>query len=138
MVALKETVFGITPEGGITVKPVPVLPSGPVPEAKVLNVPLPATVTLPDPPQATDSEDGVTVKAGGVGVTVSPLAPCTAINDDVSIARPVASVTIKATFPQPLICAVNLPPLVPTMPGVTEATSGSGDTTLYGGMPPKM
>ena len=138
VVALKVTVFGIAPVEGITVKPVPVAPLGPAPEGKVLNVPLPATETLPDPPQAIDTVSGVTVNEAGVGVTVSPLAPRTAFNADVSIVRPVASVTINATFPHPLTCAVNLPPLVPTAPGVTDATAGSGDTPVYGGVPPKM
>ena len=135
VVALKVTVFGMTPAEGLTVKPVPGEIS-PGPNAKVLNVPLPVTETLPELPHAIVSVVGATVNEAVV--TASPCGPFTAVNEAVSTVRPLASVTINETVPHPVTCAVNLPPLVLTVLGLTVATLASGDLALYGGVPPKM
>ena len=111
------------PAEGVTVRPRLL-------KTSVEKLPLPLTVTVLDAPQAIVSEVGVTVNVSvGVGVTASPLAPCNASKEDVSMFRPLASVTINATFPQPVTVAVNLPPLVPTLLGDTVATPSKGEVT---------
>ena len=122
VLALKVTVFGMAPAEGLTIKPLP-------PPELALNVPLPVTETLPEEPHAIVSVVGETVNEG-VGVTESPFGPCTAVSVVVSTVRPVASETINATVPQPVIVAVNLPPRVLTMFGDTVATLVMGDATL--------
>ena len=134
LAALKVTVLGIEPAEGLIVKPTPPPPKM---GTFVVNVPLPATETLPDAPQAIASVVGVTVKVGVV-VTASPLSPCNVSTIAVSIVRPVESRTMKATLPQPLSAAVKKPPLVLTVVGVAVASAGNGEAIVYGGVPPKM
>ena len=90
----------------------------------------PAMTTLADVLQDSVRVVGATVSVAVVMPAASPFAPCTDVSRGVSIVRPVESVTINATVPQPLSWAVNLPPLVATLPGLTDATVASGDTTL--------
>ena len=82
---------------------------------------------LPEVPQATVSADAATVNE--TTATASPGAPFAETNEAVSRVRPLASVTINDTVPQPVTVAVNLPPLMVTVFGATVATPSSGDTT---------
>ena len=116
---------GMDPDSGATVNA-----GGLAADCTTVTVKLPEPVRLivPDCPQPSVSAVGEAVKV--VVATASPLSPCTPSSSEVSTVRPVESVTMNRTEPQPVNCAVKRPPLLLTMLGLTDAKLGKGEETV--------
>lgn len=122
------SVFGNAPEAEPVMTKVPGFITEIIAAEKL---PAPASEVLPDWPQLSSVELGDTTRAGATAA--SALSPCCTSNVAVSIVLPVASVTMKATFPQPCTNARKLPPLVATFDRGTATPSCNTTATDVSG-----
>ena len=116
------SVLAMAPTVGLTANPPP-----PPLVTLAVTVPVPDRNVVTEFPQ--DMLNAVGDTLNGVVVTVVPLAPRMPSTVDVSILRPVASLTINVVLPQFRISAVKLPPLVRTTGVEISAKPGNGDAT---------